>query len=390
MAQGVDAQSDDANGGVVKYTSTASAHTPAPAAPLPAPASTNDRPGVYARLGDASSDKEQGTVRLAESNAQPTTSESQGANQQPTRKQLLDPSRFRVESNSSVVAVPESQRPDVASLERLPTVAAPVAVAEPVVKSQPVEASLSDLDTVTSQPQTTPGPHVAPVSIEYGAVAQLSDQVDESSVINYVVSPVAMRRLPPVMASQIPNEAETGNLIQVSSRVSSPVENDRYRFARTQDDNDELSKPELVDLRDIDSPLNRLAFEIQEGVPFGDETPDDIAIDRFGEFTLPPLDTGEIRTLGGMGNPWALSVAAWEAPGFYHRPLYFEQPNVERYGHYVPRWQPAISGAHFFGSIVALPYKMWVYPPCDPIYTLGHHRPGSCNPHQIHYLPLGR
>lgn len=53
----------------------------------------------------------------------------------------------------------------------------------------------------------------------------------------------------------------------------------------------------------------------------------------------------------------------WQSPEFCHRPLYFEQPNLERYGRHAGVLQPAISGAHFFGVVPALPYLMVVERP---------------------------
>lgn len=74
---------------------------------------------------------------------------------------------------------------------------------------------------------------------------------------------------------------------------------------------------------------------------------------------------------------------AWISPVFYHKPLYFEQPNLERYGIGTHRWlQPAASSVHFFGSIGLLPYKMLTQHPCEKYYTLGNRRPGNCNPVQ--------
>ncbi|MDP6446434.1 MAG: hypothetical protein QGG36_15415 [Pirellulaceae bacterium] len=46
----------------------------------------------------------------------------------------------------------------------------------------------------------------------------------------------------------------------------------------------------------------------------------------------------------------------WSA--FPHRPLYFEEVNLERHGVHYGRWQPAISGAHFALHTVSLPYQM--------------------------------
>ncbi|MGL4513175.1 MAG: hypothetical protein ACRCT8_08795 [Lacipirellulaceae bacterium] len=77
---------------------------------------------------------------------------------------------------------------------------------------------------------------------------------------------------------------------------------------------------------------------------------------------------------------------AWASPAYYHKPLYFEQPNVERYGHsfalgpHDNLTQSAVSAAHFFATVPVLPYKIGAKPICEPDYTLGAYRPGSCNP----------
>jgi len=111
-----------------------------------------------------------------------------------------------------------------------------------------------------------------------------------------------------------------------------------------------------------------------------DRVPENIANKVFSQEPLEDYPYGYQRD-------WAPSVAMWEAPAFFHRPLYFEEVNLERYGHKHMHLQPAVSVAHFFTNTIALPYKMGAYPPCERIYTLGHHRPGDCNPHDRHGLP---
>lgn len=76
----------------------------------------------------------------------------------------------------------------------------------------------------------------------------------------------------------------------------------------------------------------------------------------------------------------------WTATAFAHRPLYFEQVNVERYGHNAGCLQPVFSAAHFFGTIPILPYKMGMDHPNEPVYTLGHSRPGDCAAWERHDL----
>jgi hypothetical protein len=81
---------------------------------------------------------------------------------------------------------------------------------------------------------------------------------------------------------------------------------------------------------------------------------------------------------------WAQTVYLWKASGLCHKPLYFEQVQLERYGHdWGPVLQPIMSGAHFFGTIPILPYKMGLQTPNECVYTLGYYRPGSCAPYMI-------
>jgi len=98
---------------------------------------------------------------------------------------------------------------------------------------------------------------------------------------------------------------------------------------------------------------------------------------------MPPAN--DTRLAGG----WAMMGYHWSATCFHHRPLYFEEINAERYG-YTPSYlfQPLISAGRFFATIPALPYKMTLDCPRDCVYSLGHYRPGSCNPRRPQRLPL--
>jgi hypothetical protein len=79
----------------------------------------------------------------------------------------------------------------------------------------------------------------------------------------------------------------------------------------------------------------------------------------------------------------------WTASGLCHKPLYFEDVQLERYGHMAGPWvQPLASGAHFFATIPILPYKMGLEPPNECMYTLGYYRPGNCAPYLFDPLPL--
>ncbi|HEX4147343.1 MAG TPA: hypothetical protein VHY20_00085 [Pirellulales bacterium] len=82
-------------------------------------------------------------------------------------------------------------------------------------------------------------------------------------------------------------------------------------------------------------------------------------------------------------------VYAWKASNLCHKPLYFEQYAVERYGHALPPViQPLASGAHFFVDVLLLPYHMGLELPQECVYSLGYYRPGDCAPMHIDGFPI--
>jgi len=86
---------------------------------------------------------------------------------------------------------------------------------------------------------------------------------------------------------------------------------------------------------------------------------------------------------------WARQSYAWDATCMAHRPLYFEEINLERYGYGCHDClQPVVSAAHFFATVPALPYCMAADCPGECQYTLGHYRPGSCPPWRCHRPPV--
>lgn len=93
---------------------------------------------------------------------------------------------------------------------------------------------------------------------------------------------------------------------------------------------------------------------------------------------------------------WPTTCYQWDATCLCYRPLYFEEINAERYGYGcgLGRFgcctncvQSAVSAAHFFSTIPALPYCMSAQPPCDCVYTLGYYRAGDCVPWRCNWLP---
>jgi hypothetical protein len=116
-------------------------------------------------------------------------------------------------------------------------------------------------------------------------------------------------------------------------------------------------------------PLSRLSIEFAAHDPKG-ELPANVAADRFAQ-------ENRLASAVGAGRYWAMTNYHWDAPLLCHEPLLFEQLNAERYGITYGWMQPIVSGAHFFVTVPALPYKIVAQGHC-PQYTLGYYRPGSC------------
>lgn len=79
----------------------------------------------------------------------------------------------------------------------------------------------------------------------------------------------------------------------------------------------------------------------------------------------------------------------WKASSLCYKPLYFEDVQLERYGHYCnPFLQPFLSRARFLVTIPCLPYLIGVDPPNQCIYDLGYYRPGNCAPSMLQPVPI--
>jgi hypothetical protein len=97
---------------------------------------------------------------------------------------------------------------------------------------------------------------------------------------------------------------------------------------------------------------------------------------------------GDVVHGPGMIRPWEQSVSTWGSPAFCHRPLYFEDENLERHGRSFGLAQPAVSAAHFAGRGLVWPYLAGAFPPHECIYSLGRERPGSCAAYRLYRPPV--
>lgn len=88
------------------------------------------------------------------------------------------------------------------------------------------------------------------------------------------------------------------------------------------------------------------------------------------------------------GREWDSRVHMWEATAFCHRPLYFEDENLERYGYSFGWAQPVVSATHFAGRCLAWPYLAGAYPTHRCIYNLGRTPAGSHTSYGVSRPPL--
>ena len=85
---------------------------------------------------------------------------------------------------------------------------------------------------------------------------------------------------------------------------------------------------------------------------------------------------------------FASTTMTWKAAGYCHKPLFFEDWELERYGHSRGMFlDPFIAGAHFFTTLPILPYQAGMQAPWECVYPLGYYRPGDCAPWTVPAVP---
>jgi len=135
------------------------------------------------------------------------------------------------------------------------------------------------------------------------------------------------------------------------------------------------------DKRACEGALNKLKQGVLSQIPV------DIAVNGAEGTDFPCECTLGDETFAGRN--WLCTNYTWKASGVCHKPLYFEDVQLERYGHsWNPVVQPFMSAAHFFVSVPLLPYHMGLQPPNECVYTLGYYRPGNCAPYMIEAFPI--
>ncbi len=99
------------------------------------------------------------------------------------------------------------------------------------------------------------------------------------------------------------------------------------------------------------------------------------------------LNHGVVQT-DALTRSFPANTYHWEAPNLWHYPLYFEDVDLERYGHSRPWYiQPFYSTARMSGQLLMGPYQMALLPPWKKDYALGYYRPGRCVPYRYEQVP---
>jgi hypothetical protein len=145
------------------------------------------------------------------------------------------------------------------------------------------------------------------------------------------------------------------------------------------DDAADVARDFQYDFCHTERELSRPLDQISAAIPLRDDErlPPDCANDLF-------------RAAAGTGPRFgSMTNFHWQATNFFHRPVYFEDVPLERYGQTChAHLQPAISGAKFFLTLPVLPYKVGVNCPWECVTSMGHVPPGTCAPCVRQTLPV--
>ncbi|HXY35302.1 MAG TPA: hypothetical protein VEI07_13815 [Planctomycetaceae bacterium] len=145
--------------------------------------------------------------------------------------------------------------------------------------------------------------------------------------------------------------------------------------------------------------------KVTQIMPFLDYEPDPkVAAEDPCQNLCPRPDGAPCKTTGGPGpecpkeiqlssgpfepRVFPASTYTWQASNIFYQPLYFEDPDLERYGHAWPFFvQPVVSSLRFTVQAIGLPYQMTIDPYCCRVYPLGYYRPGECAPKLFYQIP---
>ncbi len=186
-------------------------------------------------------------------------------------------------------------------------------------------------------------------------------------------------RVPRKSCIEFQDELLTGSIRDISLDISPPAASEGAQYgglARTWSDRrgNILATGALVDMR-----RGYVILDSGQKLAYSRLSEADLA--AVSEFWRLP----EVCLIGNRGGSpyrnWTPQVVTWKASNLCHKPLFFENVQLERYGHSRgPIAQPIHSTLHFFVSLVSVPYNTAISPPNECEYALGFYRPGNCAP----------
>lgn len=124
-------------------------------------------------------------------------------------------------------------------------------------------------------------------------------------------------------------------------------------------------------------------------LPYPDYSPEDEPTVQEGRRPEETEDyVAELSETPYEGREIPESLFMWEASNLYHNPLYFQDVQLERYGHtHHDLLQPFASAGLFSAQLIGLPYQMAIDPIHECKYPLGWYRPGEYAPKLYYQVP---
>lgn len=264
--------------------------------------------------------------------------------------------------------------------------------------------SPSDQGTELKTPSTDTAPSLrgetVPPSKPFSEQIRNADQIDrdrlnrdEKSKRRYGIGEDVLEDLP-FSCEDFRKRIASQTIDQVSLDISPPYrpdEMDEKRYQGLKEEFDEKQSIRTWHDRDGNAlttgRLNDLAYE-KAVIETNDGSKDALPINQLSEGDIAYIADNWglpkeclIEQVAYTPRKWTPSTMTWKASNLSHHPLYFEDVNLERYGHTRgPLLEPVVQSAHFFANIAILPYKMGVHCPSECQYALGYYRPGNCSP----------
>ena len=147
-----------------------------------------------------------------------------------------------------------------------------------------------------------------------------------------------------------------------------------------QDDDDEALKLAKSKQDAVDSALSRLRRPIHQVRVIG----------SFGGEDGPPDNQSSDDLTGTLITDSGSSIPRFQRKTicFSHRPLYCQDPNLERCGNGHGCLTNAYSAVHFVSCVAVLPYTMVKQPPNCPVHSGGDCRCGQSIPTELDFFPI--